>query len=109
MLKREDIAEVFDSNRYKVDAIMELVEACDWYYSPKESTEEELVFRTMGRVSEYFYDLQEVIEYFALEEPEKAKELELISDEKYYNILREKEQDEEAYFSDLEYESMAGK
>lgn len=100
MLKREEIAEVFDTSAQKVRDVMELAERCDYYYNEKESGEDEMVFNGLGRVHEYFYSIEEVIEYFSKIDFETVLELGLISDEKYYFL---KEKDEQDWEDEIEY------
>ena len=94
MLKEKYLTDVWDVPQYKVNDVLELARYCDWTYLAKESEEDEFVFITIGGAREYFYSMDEIIEYMADEAPEYAYDLRLLSDEKYYQIKEKREQEE---------------
>ena len=94
MLKEKYLTDVWDVPQYKVDDVLEIARYCDWTYLAKESEEDEFVFVTIGGAKEYFYSMDEIIEYMANEAPEYAYNLRLLSDEKYYQMKEKREQEE---------------
>lgn len=94
MLKEKYLTDVWDVPQYKVDDILELARYCDWTYLAKESEEDEFVFVTIGGAKEYFYSMDEIIEYMANEALEYAYDLRILPCEKYYQIKEKREQEE---------------